>query len=169
MKKLKNTKEINDFKNYALSFTSQIDLGEPLPKNIIDEIHSGETMLVDFKKLISALDKKMGSVIALICEFEKVKLDWWDYANVDVPRGVDIRVYDNMISFYCEYKGSGVYSDLLEDDHIPIEYLWMSSNEVISDLVSRICVYNEKENSRKEKQNIKKKEKNDRDKGILDY
>lgn len=169
MKKLKTQVEIDDFRKSKSLFVSSVDLGEPLPKNIISRIHNSPDLMSafadmkvsEFNALVSRLDNRIDSVLSLICEFENVRVKGWDYSSSNYDGSsnydVDVRVFDDMIHIYCDHTGY-IYNDLLNDKGIPISYLWMNCSEIVLDLVSRICVYNEKDNSRREKASLKRKE-----------
>lgn len=112
--------------------------------------------------IVEEVENRVDDIVKLISKLCKTKIDWWAW-DYDAPEGttgtfpIEELLNGNEFSVHVACRG-GKHTELL--DLIPVNYLWLSNEEITKDVTRIIKEWDELDKKEAEKKcEIKNKEK----------
>lgn len=116
---------------------------EPLEKNVVERMISGEMSLKEFSDIEKQISERLNYFMLKAAEIAGVDLSWWDYNNGDSESETDgyfdPKVYVDKVKIEGQYYDSKSKNGMIFDDYfsngISLEVLYCDVKEkILSDM-----------------------------------
>ena len=175
--KFKSVEQLKAYRQAKLDAKYNTVLSEPLSEKEIDAIKgSVDVKVSELNNAKLLFDQRVTSLLKLICEIDDVGYGWWAYEfydnNSPMPTEIEISNYNFSYYFEPSYGKNNFESiSLCNEQTMPIEYLSMSTEEVIKDYIERTFSFHHlellKKEQDKQKREIQKNKTKDYEKSFL--